>query len=44
LMGDQTFSLREHPEFNSLVRTRSKHKNIKALAKVLADSSVGRQK
>ncbi|XP_066321928.1 protein PHYLLO, chloroplastic-like isoform X5 [Miscanthus floridulus] len=37
-------SLREHPEFNSLVRTRSKHKNIKALAKVLADSSVGRQK
>ncbi|XP_004952910.1 protein PHYLLO, chloroplastic isoform X2 [Setaria italica] len=37
-------SLREHPKFNSLVRTRSKHKNIKALAKVLADSSVGRQK
>ncbi|OEL19228.1 Protein PHYLLO, chloroplastic [Dichanthelium oligosanthes] len=37
-------SLREHPKFNSLVRTRSKPKNIKALAKVLADSSVGRQK
>ncbi|RLN09825.1 protein PHYLLO, chloroplastic isoform X1 [Panicum miliaceum] len=37
-------SLREHPKFNSLVRTRSKHKDIKALAKVLADSSVGRQR
>ncbi|KAF8653016.1 hypothetical protein HU200_062451 [Digitaria exilis] len=37
-------SLREHPKFNSLVRKRTKHKNIKALAKVLADSSVGRQK
>jgi len=31
-------SLREHPKFNSVVRTRSKHKDIKALAKVLADS------
>ncbi|WVZ74855.1 hypothetical protein U9M48_022979 [Paspalum notatum var. saurae] len=37
-------SLREHPKFDSLLRTRSKHKNIKALAKVLADTSVGRQK
>lgn len=37
-------SLREHPKFDSLLRTRSKHKNINALAKVLADSSVGRQK
>jgi len=37
-------SLREHPKFNSLVRTRNKHKDIKALAKVLADSSVGRQR
>ncbi|CAL5021226.1 unnamed protein product [Urochloa decumbens] len=37
-------SLREHPKFSSLVKTRSKHKNIKALAKVLADLSVGRQK
>ncbi|KAJ1279712.1 hypothetical protein BS78_04G176000 [Paspalum vaginatum] len=37
-------SLREHPKFDSLLRTRSKHKNVKALAKVLADISVGRQK
>ncbi|CAN6273232.1 unnamed protein product [Urochloa humidicola] len=37
-------SLREHPKFNSLVKTRSKHKNVKALAKVLADLSVGRQR
>ncbi|KAL6634634.1 hypothetical protein ACP70R_027305 [Stipagrostis hirtigluma subsp. patula] len=37
-------SLREHPKFESLVRTRSRHKDIKALSKVLADSSIGRQK
>uniref|UniRef100_A0A0D9VHL4 Mandelate racemase/muconate lactonizing enzyme C-terminal domain-containing protein n=1 Tax=Leersia perrieri TaxID=77586 RepID=A0A0D9VHL4_9ORYZ len=37
-------SLREHPKFDSLVRTRREHNNIKALSKVLADSSIGRQK
>uniref|UniRef100_A0A0E0CMH8 Mandelate racemase/muconate lactonizing enzyme C-terminal domain-containing protein n=1 Tax=Oryza meridionalis TaxID=40149 RepID=A0A0E0CMH8_9ORYZ len=37
-------SLREHPKFDSLVRTRMKHNNIKALSKVLADSSIGTQK
>ncbi|XP_006647426.2 protein PHYLLO, chloroplastic [Oryza brachyantha] len=37
-------SLREHPKFDSLVRTRRKHNNIKTLSKVLADSSIGRQK
>uniref|UniRef100_A0A0D9YU58 Mandelate racemase/muconate lactonizing enzyme C-terminal domain-containing protein n=1 Tax=Oryza glumipatula TaxID=40148 RepID=A0A0D9YU58_9ORYZ len=37
-------SLREHPKFDSLVRTRMKHNNIKALSKVLADSSTGTQK
>ncbi|KAG8059100.1 hypothetical protein GUJ93_ZPchr0002g23407 [Zizania palustris] len=37
-------SLREHPKFDSLVRTRRKHNNITALSKVLADSSIGKQK
>ncbi|KAL6899311.1 hypothetical protein ACP4OV_005969 [Aristida adscensionis] len=42
--GKMWTSLREHPRFDSLVRTRSRHKNIRALSKVLADSSIGRQK
>ncbi len=42
-MDDQIYSLREHPKFDSLVRTRMKHNNIKALSKVLADSSIGTQ-
>lgn len=37
-------SLREHPQFDSLVRTRRKHSNITDLSKVLADSSIGCQK
>uniref|UniRef100_A0A0E0K1L6 Mandelate racemase/muconate lactonizing enzyme C-terminal domain-containing protein n=1 Tax=Oryza punctata TaxID=4537 RepID=A0A0E0K1L6_ORYPU len=37
-------SLREHPKFDSLVRTRMKHNNVKALSKVLGDSSIGTQK
>uniref|UniRef100_A0A0A9CKR0 AB hydrolase-1 domain-containing protein n=1 Tax=Arundo donax TaxID=35708 RepID=A0A0A9CKR0_ARUDO len=42
--GKMWASLQEHPKFDSLVRTRRKHENIKALAKVLAESSVGRQR
>jgi hypothetical protein len=44
LIGDCSSSLREHPKFDFLVRTRRKHENIEALAKVLAESSVGRQR
>jgi hypothetical protein len=43
-IDDCTSSLREHPKFDFLVRTRRKHENIEALAKVLAESSVGRQR
>ncbi|KAM3241842.1 hypothetical protein ACQJBY_054524 [Aegilops geniculata] len=42
--GKMWTSLREHPQFDSLVRTRRKHSNITDLSKVLADSSIGRQK
>lgn len=42
--GKMWASLREHPQFDSLVRTRRKHGNIKDLSKVLADSSIGIQK
>nr|XP_051209292.1 protein PHYLLO, chloroplastic isoform X2 [Lolium perenne] len=42
--GKMWASLRGHPQFDSLVRTRRKHSNITDLSKVLADSSVGRQK
>jgi hypothetical protein len=44
LIGDRSSSQREHPKFNSLVRTCRKHENIEALAKVLAESSEGRQR
>ncbi|XP_062219458.1 protein PHYLLO, chloroplastic isoform X3 [Phragmites australis] len=42
--GKMWASLREHPKFDSLVRARRKHENIKALANVLEESSVGRQR
>ncbi|KAK3158306.1 hypothetical protein QOZ80_2AG0135410 [Eleusine coracana subsp. coracana] len=42
--GKMWDSLREHPKFDSLVTTLRKHENIEALAKVLAESSVGRQR
>uniref|UniRef100_A0ACD5ZH39 Uncharacterized protein n=1 Tax=Avena sativa TaxID=4498 RepID=A0ACD5ZH39_AVESA len=42
--GKMWASLREHPQFDSVVRTRMKHSNITDLSKVLADSSVGSQK
>ncbi|KAK3154480.1 hypothetical protein QOZ80_2BG0191010 [Eleusine coracana subsp. coracana] len=42
--GKMWDSLRGHPKFDSLVTTRRKHENVEALAKVLAESSVGRQR
>lgn len=37
-------SLRDHPHFNEIVSNRAKHNNIQALAKVLSDLSIGKQR
>lgn len=37
------FSLRFHPHFKKIVASRLQHNDINTLAKVLSDSSTGRQ-
>ncbi|KAJ4798965.1 2-succinyl-5-enolpyruvyl-6-hydroxy-3-cyclohexene-1-carboxylate synthase [Rhynchospora pubera] len=37
-------SLREHPHFNRVLQSRTQHDDIETLAKVLHDSSVGKQR
>ncbi|KAK1292718.1 hypothetical protein QJS10_CPB17g00378 [Acorus calamus] len=41
--ADLWFSLRNHPHFQQIVDTRARHKDITNLARILSDSSVGRQ-
>ncbi|XP_072992961.1 protein PHYLLO, chloroplastic isoform X2 [Typha latifolia] len=37
-------SIREHPHFESIRSNRAKHNDVKTLAKVLCDSSIGQQR
>ncbi|KAK1268062.1 hypothetical protein QJS04_geneDACA006670 [Acorus gramineus] len=41
--ADLWFSLRNHPHFQQIVDTRARQKDITNLARILSDSSVGRQ-